>query len=198
MKPRSASVLITIRWCVIGDNIDNCKVMEPTAGWRGRLQGDGADCKTTRLIARRRGWLQGHGADCKAMGLLARQWEWLQGDGAGCKAMGLIARWWGCQQGSETDCKAMGLIAKQLGRLQGNDGAFSRKVEPYCWPCLGLPGGKTVRCFLVQLSKPKEVNRPYTRFYKKLKSGLSTQSFLDFCNFEYSKFLNSFLIFFLK
>ena len=101
--------------------------------------------------------------------------------------MGLVARQWGCQQDSETDCKAMGLIARRRGRLQGDDSAFSRKAEPYCWPRLGFPGGKTVRCLLVQLSKPKEVNQPYTLFYKKLKSGLSTQSFLAFCNFEYSK-----------
>ena len=111
--------------------------------------------------------------------MVARRWGWLQGDGAGCKAMGLVARRWGCQQGSETDCKAMGLIARRRGRLQGDDGAFSRKAEPYCWPRLGLPGGKTVRCFLVQLSKPKEVNRPCTLFYKKLKSGLSTQKVLS-------------------
>ena len=36
----------------------------------------------------------------------------------------------------------------------------------------------------------------YTLFYKKHRSGLSTQSFLAFCDFEYSKFLNSFLTFF--
>ena len=120
-------------------------------------------------FARRRGWLQGEAAGCKAMGLLlARQWEWLQGDGGGCKTMGLITRRWGCQQGSETDCKAMGLIVRRRGRLQGDDGASSRKAEPYCWPRLGLPGGKTVRCFLVQLSKPKEVNRPYTLFIRNL------------------------------
>ena len=35
-------------------------------------------------------------------------------------------------------------------------------------------------------------------FYKELRSGLSTQSFLAFCDFEYSKFLNSFLTFFVK
>ena len=101
------------------------------------------------------------------MGLVARRWGWLQGDGAVSKAVRLIARRWGGLQGDE-------------GGLQGDDGAFSRKAEPYCWPRLGLPGGKTVRCFLVQLSKPKEVNRPYTLFYKKLKSGLSTQKFLSF------------------
>ena len=112
--------------------------------------------------------------------MVARRWGWLQGDGVGCKAMGLVARRWGCQQGSETDCKAMGLIARRRGRLQGDDGAFSRKAEPYCWPRLGLPGSKTVRCFLVQLSKPKEVNRPNTLCYKKLKSGLSTQKVLSF------------------
>ena len=38
----------------------------------------------------------------------------------------------------------------------------------------------------------------YTLFYKKLMSGLSTQSFLAFCDFEYSKFLNSLLTFFSK
>ena len=94
------------------------------------------------------------------MRVVARRWGWLQGDGAVSKAVRLIAR--------------------RRGRLEGDDGAFSRKAEPYCWPRLGLPGGKTVRCFLVQLSKPKEVNRPYTLFYKKLKSGLSTQKFLSF------------------
>ena len=94
--------------------------------------------------------------------------------------MGLVARRWGCQQGSETDCKAMGLIVRRRGRLQGDDSAFSRKAEPYCRPRLGSPGGKTVRCFLVQLSKQKEVNRPYTLFYKKLRSGLGTQKFLSF------------------
>ena len=37
----------------------------------------------------------------------------------------------------------------------------------------------------------------YTRFFcKKLRQSLSTQSFLAFCDFEYSKFLNSFLTFF--
>ena len=35
-------------------------------------------------------------------------------------------------------------------------------------------------------------------FKKKLRSGLSTTSFLAFCDLEYSIFLNSFLIFFLK
>ena len=34
-------------------------------------------------------------------------------------------------------------------------------------------------------------------FYKKLRLGLSTQSFLAFRDFEYSKFLKSFLTFFL-
>ena len=37
----------------------------------------------------------------------------------------------------------------------------------------------------------------YTLFYKKLSSGLSTESFLAFCDFEYSKFISSFLTFFL-
>ena len=32
-------------------------------------------------------------------------------------------------------------------------------------------------------------------FYQKLRSGLSSESFLAFCNFEYSKFLNSSLTF---
>ena len=35
-------------------------------------------------------------------------------------------------------------------------------------------------------------------FNKKLRSGLSTESFLAFCDFEYSKFLTSFLTFSLK
>ena len=35
-------------------------------------------------------------------------------------------------------------------------------------------------------------------FYKKFRSGLTAESFLAFCDFEYSKFLNSFLTFFLK
>ena len=33
-------------------------------------------------------------------------------------------------------------------------------------------------------------------FYKKLRSGLSTESILAFRNFEYSKFVSSFLTFF--
>ena len=37
-----------------------------------------------------------------------------------------------------------------------------------------------------------------TFFDKKFRSGLSTQSFLAFYDFEYSKFLNSFLTFFSK
>ena len=36
----------------------------------------------------------------------------------------------------------------------------------------------------------------YTLFYRKLRSGLSTESFLVFCDFEYEKFLNCFLTFF--
>ena len=35
-------------------------------------------------------------------------------------------------------------------------------------------------------------------FRKKLRSGLSTESFLAFCDFDYSKFLNSLLTFLLK
>ena len=35
----------------------------------------------------------------------------------------------------------------------------------------------------------------YTFFYKKLRSGPSTESFLAFGDLEYSEFLNSFLIF---
>ena len=38
----------------------------------------------------------------------------------------------------------------------------------------------------------------YTLLYKKLRSGLLKQSFLAFCDFEYSKFLDSFLTFFLQ
>ena len=112
------------------------------------------------------------------MRVVARRWGWLQGDGAVSKAVRLIAR--------------------RRGRLQGDDGAFARKAEPYCWPRLGLPGGKTVRCFLVQLSKPKEVNRPYTLFIRNLSQASVLKSFLAFCNFEYSKFLDSFLTFFLN
>ena len=35
-------------------------------------------------------------------------------------------------------------------------------------------------------------------FYKKLRSGLSTESFLSFYDFEYSEFLDSFLTCFLE
>ena len=35
-------------------------------------------------------------------------------------------------------------------------------------------------------------------FYKRLRSGLSTESFLAFCDFENSKFLDSFFDIFLK
>ena len=38
----------------------------------------------------------------------------------------------------------------------------------------------------------------FNDFYEKLRWGLSTKSFLAFCDFEYSKFLNSFLTFYLK
>ena len=38
----------------------------------------------------------------------------------------------------------------------------------------------------------------HTFFYKKLRSSVSTQSFLAFSDFEYSKFLDSFLTFFSK
>ena len=40
--------------------------------------------------------------------------------------------------------------------------------------------------------------RLHAIFNKKLRSGPSTESFLVFGDFEYSKFLNSFLAFFLK
>ena len=51
---------------------------------------------------------------------------------------------------------------------------------------------------LLIISKVDKIVSKYTLFYRKLRSDLSTQSFLAFCEFEYSKFLNSFLTLFLK
>ena len=48
------------------------------------------------------------------------------------------------------------------------------------------------------LQKVSRTSLKYTLFYKKLRSGPSTESFLAFGDLEYSKFLNSFLTIFLK
>ena len=56
--------------------------------------------------------------------------------------------------------------------------------------CVGLM--KTMKCFT------RLTGALHTIFYKKLRSGLRTESFLASLNFEYSKFLNSFLTFFYK
>ena len=141
-------------WRVIRDNINNCKVMGPTARWRGRLQVDGADCKAVRQIsrrptARRGGWQQGDDTDCKATRPTARLWDSRQqGEGADSKVTILTARWrdplqgdraaiplmrptseWGGQSQSREFGRNKPEWERRWGWLQGDEGAFVKKTS---------------------------------------------------------------------
>ena len=58
--------------------------------------------------------------------------------------------------------------------------------------------GASVVLDLPILWETVKFQRMYTLFDKILRSGLCTQSFLAFCDFEYSNFLDSFSTFFSK
>ena len=62
-------------------------------------------------------------------------------------------------------------------------------------PCVSICRATVFECFPhIRLSLRQGTHF----FYKKLSSGLGTQSFLAFCDFEYSKFRNSFLTVFIN